>query len=68
MEYQIAVNKYELHSLIDALRSQLQIERERFRDFCRSGDMVGADLQGNNVVEVTMLLGKFTAILQKGDK
>jgi hypothetical protein len=30
--------------------------------------MVGADLQGNNVVEVTMLLGKFTAILQKGDK
>jgi hypothetical protein len=30
--------------------------------------MVGADLQGNNVVEVTMLLGKLTAILQKGDR
>ena len=68
MDYQIAVNKYELHTLIDALRSQLQIERERFRDFCSSGDMVGADLQGNNVVEVNMLLGKLTAILQKGDK
>lgn len=65
MEYQIAVNKYELYTLIDALRSQLQIERERFRDFCRSGDMVGADLQGNNVVEVSRLLSKLTAIQQK---
>ena len=68
MEYQIAVNKYELNTLIDALRNQLQTERERFRDFCRSGDMVGADLQGSTVTEVTMLLGKLTAIPQKGDK
>ena len=68
MEYQITVNKYELNRLIDAVRNQLKKEQERFRDFCRSGDMVGADLQGSTVTEVTMLLGKLTAIPQKGDR
>ena len=68
MEYQIKVNKYELNRLIDAVRNQLKKEQERFRDFCRSGDMVGADLQGSTVTEVTMLLGKLTAIPQKGDR
>lgn len=68
MEYQITVNKYELNRLIDAVRNQLKKEQERFRDFCRSGDMVGADLQSSTVTEVTMLLGKLTAIPQKGDK
>ena len=68
MEYQITVNKYELNTLIAATRAQLKQEQERFRDFCRSGDMVGADLQGSTVTEVTMLLGKLTSIPQKGDK
>ena len=68
MEYQITVNKYELNRLIDAVRNQLKKEQERFRDFCRSGDMVGADLQSDTVTAVTMLLGKLTAIPQKGDK
>lgn len=68
MEYQITVNKYELNTLIDAVRNQLKTEKERFRDFCRSGDMVGADLQGSTVTEVTKLLGKLTAIPQKGEK
>lgn len=68
MEYQITVNKYELNRLIDAVRNQLKKEQERFRDFCHSGDMVGADLQGDTVTAVTMLLGKLTAIPQKGDK
>lgn len=64
MEYQITVNKYELNHLIDAVRNQLKKEQERFRDFCRSGDMVGADLQSDTVTAVTMLLGKLTAIPQ----
>ena len=68
MEYQITVNKYELNRLIEAVKNQLKEEKERFRDFCRSGDMVGADLQGSTVTEVTMLLGKLTSIQQKGDK
>lgn len=68
MEYQITVNKYELNRLIDAVRNQLKKEQERFRDFCRSGDMVGADLQSDTVTAVTMLLGRLTAIPQKGDK
>ena len=68
MEYQITVTKYELNHLIGAVRNQLKQEQERFRDFCRSGDMVGADLQGDTVTKVTILLGKLTAIPQKGDK
>lgn len=68
MEYQITVNKYELNRLIDAVKNQLKKEKERFQDFCRSGDMVGADLQGDTVTAVTMLLGRLTAIPQKGDK
>jgi hypothetical protein len=68
MEYQIALTKYELNRLIDSVRNQLKKEQERFRDFCRSGDMVGADLQSDTVTGVTMLLGKLTEIPQKGDK
>ena len=68
MEYQITVNKYELNTLIAITKEQLKQEQERFRDFCHSGDMVGADLQGDTVPAVTMLLGKLTAIPQKGDK
>lgn len=67
MEYQITVNKYELNHLIDAVRNQLKKEQERFRDFRRSGDMVGADLQSDTVTTITMLLGKLTAIPQKGE-
>lgn len=68
MEYQITVNKYELNTLIDALRNQLKKERERFQDFCKSGDMVGADLQSDTITRMMILIGKLTAIPQKGDK
>ena len=68
MEYQITVNKYELNTLIAITRAQLKQEQERFRDFCRSGDMVGADLQSDTVTRMLVLVGKLTSIPQKGDK
>lgn len=68
MEYQIAVDKYELNTLIDAVRKQLKIEKEHFQNFCSSGDMFAADLQGDTVTRMYTLLGKLTAIPQKGDK
>lgn len=68
MEYQMTVNKYELNTLIDAVRNQLETEKEYFQDFCNSGDTFAADLQSNTVTQMYTLLGKLTAIPQKGDK
>ena len=64
MEYQITINKYELNTLIAITRAQLKQEQERFQDFCRSGDMVGADLQSDTVTRLYILLGKLTAVPQ----
>ena len=66
MEYQITVNKYELNTLIDAVKNQLKKEQEHFQDFCRSGDHFAADLQSTTIIELYTLLGKLTAIPQQG--
>jgi hypothetical protein len=68
MEYQIIVNKYELNTLIDAIRDKISQEREYYQDFLYDGDDFAADLQSKTITELYMLLGKLTAIPQKGDK
>lgn len=68
MEYQITVNKYKLNTLIDAIRDKLSQEREYYQDLLYAGDDFAADLQSKTITELYTLLGKLTAIPQKGDK
>ena len=68
MEYQISLNKYELNVLIDAIRTKIKQEQYYKDAFCSSGDMFAADLQDDTVTRMYTLLGKLTAIPQKGDK
>ena len=68
MEYQIIVNKYELNTLIAITKAQFKQEQQRFQELCRSGDMVGADLQSDTVTRLLILVGKLTNIPQLAEE
>ena len=66
-KYNISLTKYELNTLISAVRATLKEEKTYFEDFCKSKNMFAAELQSNIITRLYTLLGKLTAIPQEAD-
>ena len=66
-KYDVSLTKYELNTLISAVRETLKKEKVQFENFCKSNDMFAADLQSSTVTQLYTLLGKLTAIPQEAD-